>query len=614
MPSLGGLLHHCFGLNQHFPRKRDFKRSATESGAHELTAAQLAACEAGEGEPSLVRRVPRSNSNLSLSHYERLPGIKDARALNNLGSELLAEGDVLGAEPLFRQALQIAEDTLGLQNRDTAICLSNLADLLVQKGDLKAGEEMHRKALEIKEEMLGPDHPGTATSYSNLAGLLQLKGDTKAAQDLYLKALAVKRHVLGPKHKSTATTLNNLAALLYSRGDLDGAEGYLREALDAIEDALGSKHPDTAICYTNLSNLLMEKGQYDQAEPLLQQALTIRREVLGESHPDTRSSFSSAKLLSRAKTEMRMSSSSFASGGAPPAGSGVSVRWLIRFFQQLKASGPDWQSMTARDIAERVVAPATAGSRARSFLQAKGAHGTPPQFVLCHSWDRPFSEVVDCLRRRFEFCEGTVVWLGLLSLGLAAGDAEANLAAAWEQAERTEGTLVVVDPAGACFRDPRCLFQVGAAAAARDSRVEMLPYLLDVGDSPALAGAVAGARIADAAFESAAEREAMLAHVRRTCGEDECDRACAGAVVRGVGGIVAYILGCTSASADRRAELAASVGHALAAAGHPAAAEPLLRRALEILEGAHGEEHPDVAAVRRNLQQALAGPAPAADG
>jgi tetratricopeptide (TPR) repeat protein len=84
-----------------------------------------------------------------------------ATGLNNLAVVLKAKGDYAGAEPLFRQSLEIREKALGPNHPETADSLYNLADLFDARGDYADAEPLYRQALAIDEKVLGSDHPAT---------------------------------------------------------------------------------------------------------------------------------------------------------------------------------------------------------------------------------------------------------------------------------------------------------------------------------------------------------------------------------------------------------------------------------------------------------------------
>ena len=135
-------------------------------------------------------------------------------SLNDSALSLESKGDLAGAEPLFRGALQIAETALGPDSPDTAGSLNNLAGLLESKGDLAGAEPLYRRALAIAEKTLGPDHPNTAMALDNLAALLESEGDEASAEPLYRRALATAEKALGPENPTTREIRENLETLL----------------------------------------------------------------------------------------------------------------------------------------------------------------------------------------------------------------------------------------------------------------------------------------------------------------------------------------------------------------------------------------------------------------
>ena len=137
--------------------------------------------------------------------------------------------------------------------------LNNAALSLEDKGDVEGAEPLIRSALEIAEKNLGPNHPDTAGSLNNLAGVLEAKGDYAGAEPLYRRALAIAEKTLGPNHPNTAMALDNLAGLLESEGDNAGAEPLYRRALATAEKALGPDHPTTREIRENLDGLLRKK-------------------------------------------------------------------------------------------------------------------------------------------------------------------------------------------------------------------------------------------------------------------------------------------------------------------------------------------------------------------
>ena len=74
---------------------------------------------------------------------------------------------------------------------------NNLAILYYAQGKYNEAETLYKKALKIREEVLGVNHPDTAFSYSNLAKLYHAQGKYEEAETLYQKALKICEDVLG---------------------------------------------------------------------------------------------------------------------------------------------------------------------------------------------------------------------------------------------------------------------------------------------------------------------------------------------------------------------------------------------------------------------------------
>ena len=225
---------------------------------------------------------------------QRTNGDLQAHTLNVLAEELQAQGHY-GAEPLYREALQVTREKLGGWHQHTLASMGNLATTLAMQGDLAAAEPLIREVLEVMRETLGSRHPDTLNSINNLGQLLQDKGDLAAAELLQREAVETARETLGNRHPSTLTCLDNLGVLLEAKGDFAAAESLIREALEVQRATLGSRNPSTLSTMTHLGSLLHRKGDLAAAEPLLGEALEASRETLGDSHPITRTCFKEYK-------------------------------------------------------------------------------------------------------------------------------------------------------------------------------------------------------------------------------------------------------------------------------------------------------------------------------
>ena len=86
-------------------------------------------------------------------------------------------GDLAGALPLHRRALDSSERVLGTEHPDTLMCVNNLAGCLYALGDAAGALPLCRRALDSRERVLGKEHPNTLTSVNNLALCLEALGE-----------------------------------------------------------------------------------------------------------------------------------------------------------------------------------------------------------------------------------------------------------------------------------------------------------------------------------------------------------------------------------------------------------------------------------------------------
>ena len=128
--------------------------------------------------------------------------------------------------------------------RATSTLINQLGRLLRDQGDLDGAEALFREAMpmEARRETLGDKHPSTLTSINNLGSLLDAKGDLDGAEALYREALEARRETLGDLHPDTLDSISNLGALLKDQGDLDGAEALGREARERRRRKQGASH------------------------------------------------------------------------------------------------------------------------------------------------------------------------------------------------------------------------------------------------------------------------------------------------------------------------------------------------------------------------------------
>jgi len=209
-----------------------------------------------------------------------------ADLLNRAGIYLRERASYSLAEPLFAQALVIAEQRQGSQSLQVAFSLNNLGVLYKEQGKYAEAEPLYLRALHIREQILGPHELELAYNLNSLGLLYYEQGRFEEAEPLYLRALHIRERALGPHHSWLASSLNNLGILYMDQGKYAEAEPLLQRALHIREQALGPHHFWFVSSLNNLSILYMDQGRFEEAEPLLQRALHIGEQILGPHHPE----------------------------------------------------------------------------------------------------------------------------------------------------------------------------------------------------------------------------------------------------------------------------------------------------------------------------------------
>lgn len=233
------------------------------------------------------RYLPHALLCAELIEQEDLSSLKGASLLYRVGWYLYERGRYSEAEPLYKRALSIREQQLGIDHTDVAANLNNLGLLYWQQGKYEEAEPLFIRALLIREQKLGEMHPDTAESLNDLALIYRNQGKYEEAELLYKRALSICERQLGGNHPHTAICLGNLALTYKHQGKYAEAEPLLQQALTIFEQQLGTQHPHTATGLVALADLYRGMKEYERAKPLFKQALLIREQELGLSHPHT---------------------------------------------------------------------------------------------------------------------------------------------------------------------------------------------------------------------------------------------------------------------------------------------------------------------------------------
>ncbi len=217
--------------------------------------------------------------------------------LNNLANLYREQGKYAEAEPLLQRTLHIHMKSLGPEHLDVAYPLNALALLYFLLGKYAEAEPLYQRALHITKQHLVPDHPLVAQPLNGLAELYREQSKYTEAESFYQRALHIWKHNPGPNHPAVATALNGLAALYGEQGKYTEAEPLYQQALHILEQHLDPEHPDLSHLLNGLAELYRKQDRYAEAETLYQRALHIREQSLGPDHPDLATVLNGLALL-----------------------------------------------------------------------------------------------------------------------------------------------------------------------------------------------------------------------------------------------------------------------------------------------------------------------------
>ncbi|HYO72572.1 MAG TPA: serine/threonine-protein kinase, partial [Archangium sp.] len=140
-----------------------------------------------------------------------------------------------------------------------------LGSVLMALGRYEQALEHHERALALREKTLGPEHLAVASSLNSMGSVLRSLGRYEQALAHHERGLALREKLLGPEHPEVATALTNLGNVLRRMGRHEEALRRQERALAIWEKSLGAGHPRLAAVLMNLGSVLRDLGRYAQS-------------------------------------------------------------------------------------------------------------------------------------------------------------------------------------------------------------------------------------------------------------------------------------------------------------------------------------------------------------
>ena len=179
-----------------------------------------------------------------------------------------------------KNALQIREQFLGVNDARTASSYLNVGNCYWEKTEYDAAFPYFKKALTIKEQLFGKNAFELVNVHNSLANYFVLRNDFLQATKTIKKVLAIANLEGRTKSLSLVPTY-----LVYANCQLkqqqypDSAFAYLQQALQIQQDSSTLFHPTTAAIYKSMGNALYAKGKYWTAIDTLEKALQIYQTI-----------------------------------------------------------------------------------------------------------------------------------------------------------------------------------------------------------------------------------------------------------------------------------------------------------------------------------------------
>ena len=220
-------------------------------------------------------------SERSIALFERAVALKrsapgDNRAnvlisLNKLAEAQTGMGDLFGAIRTQEQVVALSEEILGREDPSYAARLSNLANMYADAGDLVRAERLTREALELDRRTSGDDR--VSVRINNLATILVDLERCEEAVPLHEESLALRRRAHGEPSTEVAIALGNYALALRCSSRYAEAEAAAAAALPMAISLWGPAHQQTAVMRMRLAEVLLHTGRANEAEPLVREAV-----------------------------------------------------------------------------------------------------------------------------------------------------------------------------------------------------------------------------------------------------------------------------------------------------------------------------------------------------
>ena len=273
------LLDNGANVDAKLPDEKTAFDLAREGGYQDIVSILNRRPTAKARSPATFLLVDRSVEN------DRQKQIQDAQQLKIMALEKEGESKKKEAEILLRQAVDIYERVLGLEDTTTLTTMDLYSKFLRNREAYDEAEKIHWKMWKGSEKLQGSDDEATITCMFNLAKMLGYQKKYEEAEQLHRQTLHKMERVYGPNHTTTETNIKALAeTLMKLNKKVEAANLLLRACIGKLE----LENPDILKDIHHVVQLLREQGRYWQVEVMLKYALARREEKFGSGSSSAR--------------------------------------------------------------------------------------------------------------------------------------------------------------------------------------------------------------------------------------------------------------------------------------------------------------------------------------
>jgi tetratricopeptide (TPR) repeat protein len=193
--------------------------------------------------------------------------------LSRLAKQRQDADDLAGAESARREALRLAEQQLGMADKQLAPLLGDVAmSLHLEARDTEA-EPLAERALSIARE--SGDSRLTGLMLNILGIVLSGEGQRARAEPVLRRSVALIEESDGADSLVFAKAANNLATVYLDTHQFARAEYEMARALPIYEQRLAADDPELALASGNMFTILVSQRRAAEGEPYLRRALAI---------------------------------------------------------------------------------------------------------------------------------------------------------------------------------------------------------------------------------------------------------------------------------------------------------------------------------------------------